>query len=111
VRAKPIGGLRMVDGNEADDKIIAVLEKDVAYGHIEEIAEVPRGLVERLQHYFLTYKQLPQESPRRVEIANVYDRAAALETIRRSLEDYRARYGAPESRVAELRRLLNAKES
>jgi inorganic pyrophosphatase len=110
VRAVPIGGLRMVDGNEADDKIIAVLEKDVAYGHIEDIRDMPRGLVERLQHYFLTYKQLPQENPRRVEIADVYDREAALETIRRSFEDYRARYGAPEDRVGELRRFLSAKE-
>ncbi|PYS84933.1 MAG: inorganic pyrophosphatase [Acidobacteria bacterium] len=106
VRAKPVGGLRMVDGNEADDKIIAVLEKDVSYGHIEDISEAPKGLIDRLQHYFLTYKQLPQESPRRVEIADVYDRDAACETIRRSLEDYHARYGAPEQRVNELRRLL-----
>ncbi|HYE15039.1 MAG TPA: inorganic pyrophosphatase [Pyrinomonadaceae bacterium] len=106
VRARPIGGLRMIDGDEADDKIVAVLEKDVSYGHIRDITEAPRGLVERLQHYFLTYKQLPQESPRRVEIADVYGRDAALETIRRSFEDYRALYGAPESRVAELRRLL-----
>jgi inorganic pyrophosphatase len=109
VRAKPVGGLRMIDGEEADDKIVAVLEKDVAYGHVEDIKEMPKGLVERLQHYFLTYKQLPQESPRRVEIADVYDRDAALETIRRSFEDYRARYGAPENRVAELRQLLNQK--
>jgi inorganic pyrophosphatase len=107
VRARPVGGLRMIDGNEADDKIIAVLENDVAYGHIEDISQVPRGLVDRLQHYFLTYKQLPQESPRRVEIADVYDRDAALETIRRSIEDYRALYGAPESRVEELKRMLS----
>ena len=107
VRARPVGGLRMIDGEEADDKIIAVLEKDVAYGHIEDIRDVPRGLVERLQHYFLTYKQLPQESPRRVEIADVYGRDAALETIRRSFEDYRARYGPPEDRVGKLRRLLS----
>jgi inorganic pyrophosphatase len=107
VRARPVGGLRMIDGDEADDKIIAVLENDVAYGHIEDISQVPRGLVDRLQHYFLTYKQLPQESPRRVEIADVYDRDAALETIRRSIEDYRALYGAPESRVEELKRMLS----
>ena len=107
VRAVPVGGLRMIDGNEADDKIIAVLENDVAYGHIEDIRQAPTGLVDRLQHYFLTYKQLPQESPRRVEIADVYGRDAALETIRRSIEDYRALFGAPEERVAELRRLLN----
>ena len=107
VRARPVGGLRMIDGSEADDKIIAVMENDVAYGYIEDISQAPRGLVERLQHYFLTYKQLPQESPRRVEIADVYDREAALETIRRSIEDYRALYGAPESRVDELRRMLS----
>lgn len=108
VRAKPVGGLRMIDGVEADDKIIAVLESDVAYGHIDDISEVPQGLTDRLQHYFLTYKQLPHEAPRRVEIAHVYDRAEAHDVIARALRDYRARYGAPESRIAELRRLLAA---
>ena len=110
VRARPIGGLRMIDGQEADDKIIAVLEKDVSYGHINDLAEAPAGLVERLQHYFLTYKQLPHESPRRVEIAEVYDRAAALETIARSFDDYRTLYGEPETRISELRRLLGGEK-
>ena len=106
VRAAPIGGLRMIDGTEADDKIIAVLESDVAYGHFKEIADCPKGLVDRLKHYFLSYKQLPNEAPRRVEIADVYGRAEAIEVIKRSLDDYRARYGAPETRVGELRKLL-----
>jgi inorganic pyrophosphatase len=106
VRARPIGGLRMIDGQEADDKIIAVLESDIAYGHIEDIKECPPGLVDRLRHYFLSYKQLPNEAPRRVEIADVYDRTEASEVITRSFDDYRARYGAPEERVGQLRRLL-----
>ncbi|HEV2762991.1 MAG TPA: inorganic pyrophosphatase [Pyrinomonadaceae bacterium] len=106
VRAKPVGGLRMIDGAEADDKVVAVLENDVAFGHIEDISEVPQGLVERLQHYFLSYKQLPQEAPRRVDIAAVYDREEAREVIARSLRDYRKRYGDPARRVGELRRLL-----
>lgn len=108
ISARPIGGLRMIDGREADDKIVAVLENDVAYGHIEEISECPPGLLDRLQHYFLTYKQLPHEAPRRVEIAEVYSRAAATEVISSSLVDYRAKYGAPERRIGELRRLLVA---
>ncbi len=107
VRARPIGGLRMIDGQEADDKIIAVLADDIAFGHIEDIQHCPAGLVDRLKHYFLSYKQLPQEAPRRVEIADVYNRAEALEVITRSLRDYRQRYGAPESRVSQLRKLLN----
>jgi inorganic pyrophosphatase len=106
LRAVPIGGLRMIDGMEADDKIIAVLESDVAYGHFEKIADCPPGLVDRLKHYFLSYKQLPNEAPRRVEIADVYDRAEAMEVIECSQRDYRARYGEPETRVGELRRLL-----
>jgi len=35
VHAQPIGGLRMIDGEQADDKIIAVLESDLAYGQIK----------------------------------------------------------------------------
>lgn len=108
VRARPIGGMRMIDGTEADDKIIAVLESDVAYGHFKDIHDCPKGLVDRLKHYFLSYKQLPNEAPRRVEIADVYDRAEAIEVIERSLRDYRAVYGAPEKRVDELRRLLGS---
>ncbi|CAN5689168.1 inorganic pyrophosphatase [soil metagenome] len=106
VRAVPIGGFRMIDGDEADDKIIAVLESDVSYGHIRDMAEAPAGLIDRLQHYFLSYKQLPGDTQRRVEIAEVYDRAGAAAVIQRSIEDYRATYGAPEARIGELRRLL-----
>ena len=106
VRAVPIGGLRMIDGDEADDKIIAVLESDVVFGEIKDITDVPAGMIDRLRHYFLSYKQLPQDAPRRVEIADVYDRAEAHDVIKRSIADYRARYGAPEQRIGELRRLL-----
>jgi inorganic pyrophosphatase len=107
LRAVAIGGLRMIDGMEADDKIIAVLEADVAYGHFKDIQDCPPGLIDRLKHYFLSYKQLPGDAPRRVQIADVYNRAEALDVIERSLGDYRERYGAPEERVSELRRLLN----
>ena len=106
VRAKPIGGLRMIDGDEADDKIVAVLADDLVFGKIEDIADVPAGMIDRLRHYFLSYKQLPQDAPRRVEIADVYGRREAYDVIKRSITDYRARYGAPEARLGELRRLL-----
>jgi inorganic pyrophosphatase len=94
LRAKPIGGLRMIDGEQADDKIISILESDLAYGHIRDIGECPEALVDRLKHYFLSYKQLPGEAPRRVEIVDVYDREEALDVIRRSLTDYRTNFAA-----------------
>jgi len=88
LRALPIGGLRMIDGNEADDKIVAVLESDLAYGRILEIRDVPPGLIDRLKHYFLSYKQLPSDNEKKVEIVDVYDRMEALDVITRSLRDY-----------------------
>jgi inorganic pyrophosphatase len=97
VRAVPIGGLRMIDGNEADDKIIAVLESDLAYGEVQHLAQCPRAMVDRLKHYFLTYKQIPGEGRRKVEIAEVYDRPEALEMIRRSMKDYQRLYGGGSS--------------
>jgi len=92
LNAKPIGGLRMIDGNQADDKIIAVLESDLAYGQIDTVRDVPRGLIDRLEHYFLSYKQFPGDKPKKVEIADVYDRLEALDVISRSLRDYRTEF-------------------
>ena len=57
VRAIPIGGLRMIDGNEADDKIVAVLEGDAVFGAYTEIAQVPAGLVDRLHHILPTSRR------------------------------------------------------
>jgi inorganic pyrophosphatase len=95
LRAVPIGGLRVLDGNEADDKIIAVLEGDAVYGTWRQIDECPRPLLDRLRHYFLTYKELPGEHPARprVEIAEVYGREEAHEVLRRSQQDYAATFG------------------
>lgn len=106
VNARPIGGLRMIDGEQADDKIIAVLDEDIAYGGIKDIAECPVGIIDRLQHYFLSYKQFPGENPRRVDIVDTYDRVEAIDVIARSLRDYRTTFGDPELRMAEFKRLV-----
>ncbi|MCF2444999.1 inorganic pyrophosphatase [Dyadobacter sp. CY345] len=87
-QAKPIGGIRLIDGGEADDKIIAVLKGDEVYGAYSDISELPQGIVERLKHYFLTYKNLPGEKAH-IEITNVYGREEAHEVIMTSVEDYK----------------------
>ena len=88
-------GLRMIDRNEADDKIVAVLESDAVYGGAGEIDAIPASLVERLRHYFLTYKDVPGTAePRNCEITHVYGREEAYEVIRRSVEDYAFRFGS-----------------
>lgn len=91
VRAKPIGGFRMIDGNESDDKIVAVLNNDAVYMGYNDISELPALVVARLKHYFLTYKDLPGNE-RDVEITDVFGKEEAHEIINRSLDDYHKRF-------------------
>ena len=93
VRARPIGGLRMFDGDEVDDKIIAVLESDPTYETWTELEHCPPVLIDRIQHYFLTYKDMPGTPGARVELAGVYGAQTAREVIARSQTDYRAKFG------------------
>lgn len=93
VAATPIGGLRMIDKGEADDKIIAVLEGDAVYGGLTEIERLPAGLLDRLKHYFLTYKKLPG-SETKVEITHTYSREEAYEVIAASQVDYNRKFAA-----------------
>ena len=87
--AKPVGGLRMIDREEADDKIIAVMKGDALYGETESIEDLPQDLIERLTHYFLTYKEMPNhEGERKCEITKQYGRDEAFEVIKRSQTDY-----------------------
>ncbi len=88
VEAKPIGGFRMIDQNEADDKIIAVLEGDTVFDQYNDVSELPQLIVDRLKHYFLTYKDLPG-NPSNVEISHIYGKDEAMEVIKRSMDDYR----------------------
>ncbi len=93
VQAIPIGGFRMIDKNQADDKIIAVLQQDSMYAHFHDISELPDGIVNRIKHYFLTYKRSP-EGTQPVDIPQVYGRDAALQVINASRNDYRTHFPA-----------------
>lgn len=88
VQAIPIGGFRIIDRGEADDKIIAVLHQDAMYGEWTSIRDCPAEVIERLRHYFLTYKDIPGSQKKKVQISDVYDAAEAREVIRLSMKDY-----------------------
>jgi inorganic pyrophosphatase len=99
VQAVPIGGFRMIDGNEADDKIIAVMLQDEIYKDWKDIADCPPSIIDRLRHYFLTYKDMPGHT-RKCEITHTYGREEALEVIRRSQKDYAKTFGDIEKRMS-----------
>lgn len=100
VKAIPIGGFRMIDNGEADDKIIAILKNDEVYQHWRDVEYVPETLIARLKHYFLTYKDMPGSTlAKKTEITHIYSREEAHGVIRRSIEDYNDHFGDIEEKL------------
>jgi inorganic pyrophosphatase len=91
LRARVLGGLKIIDRGEADDKIIAVLEGDYVWGEAQEIGDVPQALLERIEHYFSTYKLVPDEPPK-IQVSGRYGYAAAAAVIRAAIEDYAEKF-------------------
>ncbi len=87
LNARVLGGIQMIDGGEADDKIIAVLENDNIWGDVQDIGDLPDIKIERLQHYFMTYKMEPGKELD-IKVDFVYDKAEALKVIAAAEKDY-----------------------
>lgn len=90
--ARVVGGLPMLDAGDADDKIIAVLHNDPFWGTVTDLEQLPTALVERLRHYFGTYKMLPGEKAT-VDIREPYGKQHALAVVEAARADYAEMYG------------------
>ena len=91
LRARVVGGLKIIDRGEADDKIVAVLEGDYVWGEAQEIGDLPAALLERIEHYFSTYKLVPDEPPK-IRLTGRYGYAEAAAVIRAAIEDYAEKF-------------------
>ena len=89
VPARVVGGLQLLDRGEADDKIIAVLEGDFVWGEATEITSLPPIMVERLQHYFQTYKLVPGAAAQ-ITVQKVYGAEHAARVVQAASADYEA---------------------
>ncbi|RJR20839.1 MAG: inorganic pyrophosphatase [Desulfobacteraceae bacterium] len=102
LKAHPIGGFRMIDNGEADDKIIAVLQDDALYREWQDVRDCPQGVIERLRHFFLTYKHAPGSKSNYCEIVDVYGRDDAYQVIKYAHEDYLEKYRHIEDLLSEI---------
>ena len=93
MEVRVVGGLLMEDGGEADDKIIAVLKDDAIWSEVRDVKELPVKLIERLEHYFLTYKMKIGEKESKVKIHQVYGLEHARKVLEASILDYNEQYG------------------
>lgn len=86
VPAKVIGVMKMIDGGEADDKLIAVAADDMSVGHINDISELPEHFLKEMRNFFEDYKKLENKS---VEVEDFQNAKVAKEILLQSIEDYK----------------------
>ena len=89
VPSRVVGGFQLVDRGEADDKIIAVLEGDLMWNELTDIHQLPKILVERLEHYFSTYKLVKGVSDAQIKVQQVYGSDSAARVVSAAMADYR----------------------
>ena len=86
LNARVVGVLRMIDGNEADDKIISVLANDTVWSHAKDTNDIPEAILERIHHYFQTYKM--RGNTNEVHIDGFESVALARSIVEASQHDY-----------------------
>lgn len=82
-----IGGIRLIDSGEVDDKLISVLNVDPFYEKINDISQIDPVVIDRIKHYFLSYKTIPGE-PLKTKIESIYNADEAFKVIQSGMEDY-----------------------
>jgi inorganic pyrophosphatase len=85
VRARPLGGLRMVDDKGGDDKIVAVCVDDPAYADYTTLDQLPSHVMRELDRFFRDYKTLEEKL---VEVDRFYDQQRAIAIIAESRAAY-----------------------
>lgn len=100
VQAKVIGAMEMVDGEERDDKIIAVAANDMSVNYLNNISELPPHTLVELKRFFEDYKMLEHKNviveqfmPREKAFAIILESVRLYEEKRDSLIRF---YGLPE---------------
>ncbi len=90
VKVRVIGAMKMIDGGEGDDKILAVVEKDKSVEHIQKLEDVPQHTLNEIRVFFEDYKKLEKKT---VEVAGFVNREEALKIVEESIELYKTTYG------------------
>lgn len=85
VEAKVIGVMRMIDGGEADDKIIAVAQHDMSVNHVNDIHQLAPHTTTELQRFFEDYKKLEHKE---VVVEQFQHKAKALQIVKEAIAMY-----------------------
>ncbi|MGB9937953.1 MAG: inorganic diphosphatase [Methanobacterium sp.] len=86
IETRPIGIMRMIDGEDNDDKILGVPINDPRFKDINDIDDVPKHLLDEIAHFFKEYKHLEGKT---TEILGWENASKAFEAVEHSIELYK----------------------
>ena len=89
VEVRPVAVVRMIDGGEKDEKIIAVPTKDPRFNGIKDIKDIEEHVLEEVKHYYEHYKDLEKK---KVEITAIEGAEAAMEVVKEGMEMYKEKF-------------------
>ena len=89
VAARPVAIMHMVDGGEADEKIIAVPVGDPRWAEVVDLGDINKHTLKEMEHFFMTYKKIQKKE---VEVSGFEGAVAAREAITRSIELYNKKF-------------------
>lgn len=90
VEARPVAVMWMKDGDDGDDKIIAVPKDDPRWDEVNDLADINKHTIKEIQHFFETYKSIEDKE---VIVSGVEGREKALAIIQKGLQIYKEKYG------------------
>ena len=90
VEAYPIGVLKMVDEDFADEKIIAIAKSDPYLNGYRDISTLPNQILSEMKHFFEVYKQLEHKQ---TTVQQIMGREEAEEIIERCIKRYNEKFG------------------
>ena len=89
VKARPIALMKMIDGGDADDKIIAVPIDDPRWVHVENLSDINKHTLKEMEHFYSTYKKIQKKEG---HVAGFEDKEAAKKAIERSQKLYQEKF-------------------
>jgi len=82
--------MNMIDGGEADDKLIGVPVDDPRFAGVNDINDVNQHTLKEIRHFFESYKSLQDK---KVEVTGFKDKTAAVAAFVRGQELYKEKFG------------------
>ncbi len=91
VQCRPLGAIRMIDGGDNDEKVIAVCEGDRDYADVKTLEDLPKHLIDEMCHFFSVYKALENKV---TEINGTIGLEETKKLIQAGMDGYQKKYCA-----------------